>query len=280
MKTLKFGIHPGVAFPEYLALEAVDKTLLLNFANGRTAAHAHYAMTHPRPQTAALKGGDALHVALLEPKRFKAEYVKAPLWGGRSTAAEAFKTKWLRDHPNSVALTEKEYGETLSWRDAILGNPLARALLSGRGQNELTVIWKDKLTGLRCKARPDRFTAFEKFPTVVEVKTAEDASEDGFARACAKWGYHWQAAHYLDGLNTLERDRYRFIHIVVEKTAPYCVAVYEMTEPGLKEGRAQCLRAMSMYAQGMLTGKWPGYKVAVQPLDLPRWAFETMAVNS
>jgi exodeoxyribonuclease VIII len=94
---------------------------------------------------------------------------------------------------------------------AVQGHPYANALLS-HGKAEESFWADDTPTGLRVKARPDWYFG----GTIVDLKTCQDASPSGFARACATFSYHVQAAHYL---NVTFAER--FIFIAVEKTYPF-----------------------------------------------------------
>lgn len=265
------GIHAGISFADYKAIDAMNNSKLKLFK--RTPAHAHYALTQPDADTSAFRIGDAVHTAVLEPERFSREYVRAPRFDMRKTADKTAAAEWREAHQNKVGLISSEYDMACAMRDAAWSHPLARELLSGAGQNEATVIWQDKPTKLLCKARPDRFTTFRNWTTVVDVKTAENASVYAFEKACADYDYHMQAAWYLDGLNALAPHPRRFIHLVIEKTPPYCVAAFELDDPAIDEGRLRCRDALDTYMDCMASGEWPGYPVGVEGIDIPAWAY-------
>jgi hypothetical protein len=100
----------------------------------------------------------------------------------------------------------------LNMADAVRQHPYAAALLAD-GKAEQSFWWDDKATGQRCKCRPDWYQG----TTIVDLKTCQDASANSFARACATFAYHTQAAHYLNGTFA---DR--FVFVAVEKTYPFC----------------------------------------------------------
>ena len=111
---------------------------------------------------------------------------------------------------------------------------------------------------------------------IVDLKTAQDASPEAFARTAANFGYHAQAAYYLDGLRELgecDEDAV-FLFVVVEKTAPYGVAVYNLDEEALDAGRTVYQRAWQTMRQCRASNNFPGYSASrnIETLSLPRWA--------
>ena len=267
------GIHAGISFVQYQGIDAVNNSLLKMFR--QTPAHAHYKMTHPEEDTESLRLGDAVHVAILEPARFEREYIKSPKFDKRSNAGKAAAAEWIEKHGDQAAILPDEWDWACAMRDSVWAHPLASELLKGAGQNEMTALWIDKETGLLCKARPDRFTNYRGWSVILDIKTTSDpATPEGFGRACAKYLYHWQAAFYLDGLNTLAAHKRRWIHLVVEKEPPYCIALMELDDSALEEGRQQYRRALALYAECMKKNEWLGYPVGVEGMDIPRWAYE------
>jgi hypothetical protein len=272
-QTLGVGIHPGVTRAEYERIEAVNNTRLGWF--GKTAAHAHYRMTHPEEDTDALRLGDAVHAAVLEPERFARQYVAAPKFDKRTNAGKLESAAWMEANAFKCALTAAEHALASAIRDAVWAQPLASELLKGPGQNEMTAIWTDAETGLLCKGRIDRFTKFQNSTMVLDLKTTKDeATPAEWGKSCAKFHCHRQAAFYLDGLNAISPRQRRFVHIVVEKEPPYCLALMELDDSALAEGRAQYRRALALYKKCTETGEWPGYPVGIYGMDIPHWAYE------
>ena len=278
MSTLKPGIYPGLSYREYDAIDAVRASLLKMF--DRTPAHARYEMLHPKGDTAALRMGDALHAAILEPRRFEAEYACKPGCDRRTNAGKAASAQWDAAHPGTVALLEDEWAAVTAMRDAVLAHPTAAALVRGQGRNELVIVWEDAETGLMCKARVDRITDYHGFTVVPDLKTCRDASPKAFSKVIAEYGYHMQAAFYLNGLATvapLKQGVRRFVFLCVENTPPHCVACYEPEDSVIEEGRRQYRAKLDAYARGKKEGIWPGYMNGLVPLDIPKWAYREEA---
>ena len=140
------------------------------------------------------------------------------------------------------------------------------ALLLANGQAEQSFWWDDIATGMRCKCRPDWFDG----ETIVDLKTCQDASPAGFAKAVAAFHYQLQAAHYLCG--TLAK---RFIFVAVEKSAPYAVGVYELDQEALVHGSIARHNALLRLQDCRAINSWPGYTDGgIQTLQLPGWALK------
>ena len=97
---------------------------------------------------------------------------------------------------------------------------------------------------------------------LADLKTARDASPDGWNRVVFKLGYHIQGAFYLDIFNAVpehaddQRDGYR--HIIVENEAPYEVGRRELDGEFIAIGRDQYQHALEAYATCLQSGVWPG----------------------
>lgn len=272
-ETLQPGLYPGLSFVDYLALEAVNNTTLRAFR--RTPAHAHHELTHPEEVTDALRVGDAAHVAILEPRRFEKSYVKAPKFDLRTIKGKAAAAEWEAAHGELASLKPDEWELACAMRDAVWSSPLAAALLKAPGHTELAVVWKDEKSGRLCKGRLDRLLTYEGWSIVLDLKTPRDADAWAFAKSIVEFGYHQQAAFYLDGLNAIAPHERRFFHLAIEKKPPYCCAVFELDDTAIAEGRAQYRIAIDTLVECEKSGLWPGYPVGVQAIDLPAWAYHT-----
>jgi hypothetical protein len=127
---------------------------------------------------------------------------------------------------------------------------------------------------------------------VVDVKTTEDASAEGFARSIANYRYHVQHAFYLDGINTM-REQYKpddpfsiprpswpakaFVFLAVEKSARVVdgvamgVGVYVLDNESVTLGRIEYQQDIQRIAECTRAGSWPGYGDKIAPIALPMW---------
>lgn len=271
------GIRQGMTRAEYEAIHGLNQSTLKLFR--RTPAHAREYMVHPPEPTDALELGTAVHVAVLEPERFARQYVAAPKVDRRTKAGKEQWAAFEDAHRGLEVLSAEDMEVCRGIADAAVGLETVARLLASPGKSEVGVVWDDPQTGVRCKALMDRITTFAGWTVVVDLKSTQDASPGAFARDCAKYAYHVQAAFYLDGLNVLAPANRRFFHVAVEKARPYCCAVYELDPPAVAQGRADYREYLRVYAECARSGRWPGYRDAVEPLSLPVWALSEEVLN-
>ena len=128
---------------------------------------------------------------------------------------------------------------------------------------EASVFAQDEDTGLPLKARPDLWVEDH---TLVDVKTTDDATVEGFSRTVTSFGYHIQAAHYLE-MTGAEN----FIFVAVERKAPYAVGIYKLDAEWLQAGANLRRKAITLLHECKALDSWPAYPAAVQTLSCPKW---------
>ncbi len=247
---------------EYHAHVAVSKSLLDRVS--RSPLHARAYLDGDRgEQTPAMKFGEALHTAVLEPRRFMADY--RTFDGDRRTKqGKADYEALLATGATILQRGDMTTVEAMSL--AIRQHPTAGELLARPGINEASVFWEDASTGIACRCRPDRW--LRDLGIVVDVKTTADASPEQFARSIFRYRYHVQAAWYLQGTQAQ-----RFVFIAVEKEWPHAVAVYELDDASLALGYQAAEQDLATLAVCMSSNQWPGYPAEVQTITLPAWSF-------
>ncbi len=220
-----------------------------------------------REETKALKLGRLVHMAILEPKTFLANYVVQPDFGDlRSSKNRAAKEEWLNAQVyGTIVCTIEERQMLIDMCDSILAHPTAAELLKA-GHAERSGYWVDPKTGLLMKFRPDFYRPDSKI--CVDLKTARSTKYRIFQRDAFELKYHISAAHYLQGLSSVEASKHDdFVFIACEKTAPYTVEVFiadpSMLERGLKEWRA----GVDGVAKSLQTGSFPKTTNPTQRLE-------------
>ena len=213
-----------------------------------------------------LKSGSRHDLAEL----LRANGVAVQLWSDEKAA-------WEEKNAGKVILTDAEWEAVDGMSEAIHQHPAACALLEKPGAKmEVSAYWTDVGSGVFCRCRPDCWIADHGL--VLDLKTTEDASPEGFARSCLKYRYHVQAAMYLDGLNLCSAQaglqlpkQKHFAFIAVEKKPPYLVAVYVLDADSLELGRQEYQQDLHTYAACLAQDTWPGYAERVTTLSLPEW---------
>lgn len=161
---------------------------------------------------------------------------------------------------------------------SIQRNPLAMMALTN-GESETTLAWKDGETGVWLRARPDFMPATARVGgdviVVADLKfvAGTNATPEGFKRAIANFGYHQSAAFYGDGIKAVfGHYPTHWLHVVVEKEPPYCVALYELPGEDIERGRWLNREAIRKFADCLSADKWPGYADEPLSVGLPIWA--------
>jgi hypothetical protein len=264
------GIYRDIAEHIYRAWPYPSQSSLKLFEK-RSAAHARYDLLHPKPPTRAREVGSAMHVAQFEPKRFTEEYIAAP--AGMDRRTKKGKADWAElEKTGRTILLADEYEHIAGLSFELWAHPVASELLGGEGVNEVSIVWDEHADAgpVRCKARLDRLTYYDGWPTVVDLKKTRDASPRSFIWDIGRYGYHVQAAMYLRALEIatkpLER---RFVILAVEDDPPHGVKVYELDESSLAEAQAQLFDCLEQWARCVKTGEWPGYTPEIYGVTLP-----------
>lgn len=212
---------------------------------------------------------------------------------------------WKRfeiDHPHCadaqvVSNSDVELAAALA--NAVLLHPVLGARFTNtpenRAGNELTLTWIDVETGARCKARLDSLRCLSEALWIGDLKSAMDAGPgpDAFGRSAASYLYCLSAAWYSDATfycrEALERlfglDEGKLIgvgrqfeFIAVEKAHPRSdfIGRYMLSADQAVMGRKLARRALREAVQAEQSGWWPGYDSALQPLELPGYAYQRM----
>lgn len=263
---VKSGIIKGIPIAEYHKSAATSKSQLDQFA--KSPAHYLASLTTPRKETAAMRIGSIFHGMILEPERVK--IAVAPACDKRTKEGKATWEAFCLENAGAEIVTAEE-GEMLTGMVAsVRAHPAASALLSGPGIAEGSAYWIDEQSGELCRCRPDFYR--QDLGIIVDLKSTEDASPEGFARSIAKYGYHRQNAMYADGVESSTGDFVKgFVFVVTEKSAPYCTAVYSLDMQGVEIGRDQYKRLLLDLADCKVAKKFPGYSDRIETLSLPAW---------
>lgn len=232
---------------------------------------AHYmaGLEERHKTTPTLELGSAIHCAVLEHDRFEQEYVVAIKFDRRTKDGKARAEEFELQNAGKRILSQEEFFKVRAITNAVHARDEVRALMQ-IGKREQTLFWVDPETGIRCKCRPD----FLGDIAVLDLKSTDDASRDGFAKSCHKYGYAFQAAMYLDGIREVTGEQLPFVFIPMEKEPPYAVAVYQASEAFLMHGLHKYHTALRTLAECRDTGKWPAYQPTgqIESIDLPHWA--------
>jgi len=294
------GLYPGVPFHDYIRWDAASNSQLSHLL--RSPAHLRAYLDGPSPDKGARRLGRAFHFATLEPALFESGYVMKPVPDGEihrtdkgepsknPAATGAYKqavAALAAANPDALLLDPDQYGAATSMRDAVLAHPLAGPLARAPGQRELSVVWDDPATGVRCKARMDQYSPDLMGGTVADWKSTRDAGEP-FERDFVKYGYHRQATMYLMAAAELSLTVANYVIPAVESEAPHGIIVYRISEQAIGDVRAprdgqadfgvaaQIRALLRIYDRCRRTNEWPGYQTIVRDVSVPEWAWRSI----
>ena len=270
---LKPGLYPDLPAEQYHATHAMSAGGLKRMS--QSPAHFYGLQLDPnRPAggtTPAMQNGTLVHTALFEPHTLADRYVVKPDdFDGRTQAGKV----WLAANTDREVVDAKQMAAARAQAASVLRLPEVAALMTD-GQAEASAFWIDEETGELCKCRPDWTSPAGDGVVLVDGKTCQDASPDGFSRSIWNFDYHLQAAWYSDGYEKATGLRvYGFVFAAVESAWPHAAAAYMLDDDVLDKARAKNRALLNLYAECKRTNHWPGYPAQIQPITLPRWAMK------
>ena len=269
------GIYRDIDSRDYHAWPGVSNSRLKRFAE----APAKLAV--PRPSTSTLKLGRLKHCAVLEPQNLPTYY--AVMDTDRLDARTKAYIAFAAENPGREIIKRSEYDEALALSRAVRSHPAAAKILSPGFEAEVSFVWDDAASGLRCKGRAD--ILHRSWGMLADIKTTEDAGPEAVAKTIATYKYHWQDTFYRTGLSAAGVDATAFVFIFVENKEPYLTACYEIdwTSRGFDDnGRAidlvrteaEIASYLASWRECEVSGQWPGHANGIVPIPLPAWTFK------
>ena len=234
-----------------------------------------WEQTHPRAPKAAWDLGTAAHTKVLGVGARAIAYPPEHLTPSGNVSTKAATVEWAAEQRDAglTPITPEQMNGVDAMAEAILAKPKARALLEQPGHPEVSVFATDPDTGVDMRARFDYLSEETRTQRAkaVDLKTADDASQSGFERSIAKWGYDVQDAHYLRTHKLATGIDLPFLFVVVEKEPPHLVAVHVLDDAWAEMGRVKAERARRIYQQCIESGEWPGHPDEILVQRPPTW---------
>lgn len=232
----------------------------------KTPAHFRHDQTHST-HSDAFDMGTAAHSVILEGDTSGIVVVDAGAW----TTKAAKEARDAAHAEGKTPLLTKDFLQVQAMAEQIKLHEAASFLLKD-GKPEVSAFWQHD-TGVWLRAR------FDWLPNkrgaglmLTDYKTSVSADPRKFAKSCADYGYHQQAAWYIDAAKALGLSPDpAMMFVVQEKTAPYLVNVIELDENAINIGRALNEKAIRLYQDCKAADSWPGYPLT-DPVSLPKWA--------
>jgi hypothetical protein len=258
------GVH-DLTDDEYFTSELARTSLSSTGARELLVCPAKFRhnQQHPRAPKRAFDVGHAAHQLVLRAGP-ELVVIEAEEWRSKAVKEEVEAVRAR----GAVPLRPSDWLAVVAMAKALRDHPHAPKLLS-RGQPEKTLVWRDEVTGVLCRAKTDWLRA----DGIVDYKTAADASSTELRRTIWNYGYYVQAAFYLRGFRSLFPGVDPFFAFVAqEKDAPYLVNAVQLPDSYLQRGDRRCTEALWQYAACEDSGEWPGYPADdIHEIEPPAW---------
>lgn len=259
---------------EYDTVTAINYSSL---KHGRTSLpRMHAALTGGLDQSDsdALALGSMFHTAMQNGAGWADKFCIRPEGIDRRTKdGKAQWAAWIESLPAGATIVESASDVATielvnRMRASILSHPVAGMLATAAGAVEHAIVTDGR------KGMIDKLVMDEtgKPLMVVDWKTAQDASPDGFARACARYGYAQQAAWYVDLVKRAYGVAVPFTFIAVESSRPHSVGAYTLMQDQLEAAHTCNERTVTAYREWAATCYMHHTGTTIDSLLLPEWA--------
>ena len=260
-------------------------------------------------QSKALVFGTGSHTALLEPKRFEAEYARIPTkedfgaellvtvsdmnsWAkergikGLSGKTKAEVIKIIRSTGEPVRIYDEErlFAELNAKGRILLEGDDYDAIMQMRAVIHANSYYSSLLSGaysevsilgqLLGEPSKVRFDCLTLGGDIIDYKTAVSAKPDEFFRHASRLGYFMKMTMQHDMFVEAYGHTPRSVNLMVqEKKSPFIPALIRLTDEQLRIGRIQLRSAMEIYKACKKANSWPGYSMGnpVIEMETPEW---------
>jgi hypothetical protein len=105
-----------------------------------------------------------------------------------------------------------------------------------------------------------------------DIKTCQDASPNGFAKAVRDYSYCVQASFYKFCMELQGFTIDRFLFICIEKSSqPYIVQVHELSNEYLNHSKKRMMDTLKIIKEADMTGDYSTGWPEVNTIALPSW---------
>lgn len=250
------------------------RTLLLQ-CPAKYFAHSPLNPERFERTSAALNFGRAAHALALGVPEFEKYFVVSPFDDFRNNLSKAWREKQTK-----TVVSAQDHKTILAMVAAVKGNPATAGAFQGEGTPEMSIAWKDEVTGVWLLSRPDWLPTDVTKLFCREYKTAATIEPRVLATKAFAFGYDMQAALVVHGLRSvLQTSPLGVAHIVQEKKPPY-LCDFPMFDPDqIAIGAERVRAALDIFARcydAHIAGKntyeaWPGYHDQPYHFKTPRW---------
>lgn len=191
--------------PGYFRLKSIDQSQLKQFLKN-PANWAYHRLNDDHKPTDAMKFGTAFHAYLLG----TSDVVSLPEGESfRSKDNQKWRDEQLEAGNIIVSYNDmqllKRMKEGIEQTSLMPEYPDYMEIIE-QGTKEQCIEWKDRQTGLMLKAKPDLIPVGTDY--LVDLKTAQKADAESFAKEVINYGYHIQTVFYRAAVAACKPDAF------------------------------------------------------------------------
>jgi hypothetical protein len=216
--------------------------------------------------------GRARHLAVFEPDRIAEEIAIRPAdtMRGSGKGQTERLAAWQAEHAGQIQLNADEMADVFDLAAAVERHVATGRLLRHPGvRREQAFQATDLDTRIELRGRLDAYLLGRLF----DMKSSRAPDLDTFERSSVlNYGYHVQAAYYLDAVADIEPVQC-FVWVVVSTQKPYRIGFYEVGQQWLELGRRGYRAALMILAaagSGPLPRYWDQHPLLAD--SPPRWS--------
>lgn len=218
-----------------------------------------------------LAGGE---IGFLE--HFSVRPAKWDSW--RTKDAKEWRALEKANRPGVGILTPDDVETIRGVANAMNEHPIIQAGIL-KGLVEMTVVYRDAITGLWVKARPDVLPLGSRM--VPDLKTIAEATRRKCEAAIGEWGYHGQMAIIDEALWQVAGFEVEdHVLVFVEKSDPWCLNIKPLDAAAIEWGRAYSRRALDTWARCLDVGVFHGYDDDERDISIPKWLADRYVYES
>jgi len=233
----------------YQDTEYVSNSMLSNLT-GKSPEYFRFAMDNPQPSTPAMKFGSAIHMNVLQPEEFNKNYAVAPKFDKRTKQGKADYAEFVKKNTFKTVISEQDFELMEQMTSKLMRDSDAKALLS-KGLKEHIIAWENEEYNVKCRGMLDIYRP--SCQMIIDLKTTQDSSYNGFASSVRKFKYYKQAAFYMDAVRAQE-----FYIVAIEKSPPFSINIIQIGDELLDKGRELYNRDLEVYKYCTDNDYWPG----------------------
>lgn len=275
-KQLELGENESVSIEDYHSdTRFVSSTTLKKFAKSPALLNVKDEIT----RSSAFTVGSLVHFLALEQEE-ELERIHICEHDRRTKAYR----EWKADLPvNAIEVTTEEWRTAMACANALYEDRIARKLLEKDGLKEHSYCWVDRWGDPEvelpsCKMRPDKILPDDYM--ILDIKTCSKFSERDILRSFTEFGYHIQAAHYLEGaaiwLNC-SLVMLDFVFLFVESKPPFRTAVVELDHQSIDRSLDYRQRLLRQFIEAKKSQDFSDrLSNKITQVTLPEWSFQNV----